>query len=132
MAAVDGSWCNIRKFIGSQLRKSSYRVKTSQCTRVPVPLLAPPPHQMSDEDETDLLPPDSCQDIPPELSLPPGPGVPCIPLHESSHTAPLLQGPAPTTDANNSQSCPPTPESPTGRPQRSRRLPPKYDDFMMY
>ena len=132
VTSVDGSWCNIRKFIGSQLRKSSYRVKTSQCMRVPVPLLAPPPRQMSDEDETDLLPPDSCQDIPPELSLPPGPDVPCIPLHEPSHTAPLLQGPAPTTDANNSQSCPPTPESPTGRPQRSRRLPPKYDDFMMY
>ena len=54
VTSVDGSWCNIRKFIGSQLRKSSYRVKTSQCMRVPVPLLAPPPHQMSDEDETDL------------------------------------------------------------------------------
>lgn len=32
--AVEGQWCNIRKFTGSQLRTSSYRVKRSECFKV--------------------------------------------------------------------------------------------------
>ena len=32
---VTGSFCNIRKFVGSQLRITSYRVKTSDCYKVP-------------------------------------------------------------------------------------------------
>ncbi|XP_071089210.1 uncharacterized protein [Haliotis cracherodii] len=31
----DGEWCNIQKFVGSQLRSTSYRVKKSECFRVP-------------------------------------------------------------------------------------------------
>lgn len=32
---VDGNWCDIRKFVGSQLRSSSYKVKRSECFKVP-------------------------------------------------------------------------------------------------
>ena len=32
---VSGSFCNTRKFVGSQLQSISYRVKTSDCYRVP-------------------------------------------------------------------------------------------------
>jgi len=32
---VTGSFCNIRKFVGCQLRSTSYCVKTSDCYRVP-------------------------------------------------------------------------------------------------
>ena len=32
---VTGSFCNIRKFVGSQLQSTSFRVKTSPCYRVP-------------------------------------------------------------------------------------------------
>ena len=34
VASVDGLWCNVRKFAGSQLRSTSYRVKLSECYRV--------------------------------------------------------------------------------------------------
>ena len=34
VVSVEGEWCNIRKFIGAQLRRMSYRVKLSQCYRV--------------------------------------------------------------------------------------------------
>ena len=30
VTAVEGTWCNIRKFVGHQLRKSAYRVKKSE------------------------------------------------------------------------------------------------------
>ena len=34
VVVVEGNWCNIRKFVGSQLRSSSYRVKLSECYKV--------------------------------------------------------------------------------------------------
>ena len=35
VVSTDNSWCNIRKFVGSQLRNTSYRVKRSDCYKVP-------------------------------------------------------------------------------------------------
>ena len=35
IVAIDGDWCFVKKFIGNQLRSSSYKVKTSECYRVP-------------------------------------------------------------------------------------------------
>ena len=35
VVSVDGLWCNVRKFVGSQLRSSSYRVKRTECYLVP-------------------------------------------------------------------------------------------------
>ena len=35
VCAVEGEWCNIRKFVRSQLRSTSYRVRQSDCLRVP-------------------------------------------------------------------------------------------------
>ena len=35
VVSVDGLWCNVRKFTGSQLRSTSYRVKLSECYCVP-------------------------------------------------------------------------------------------------
>lgn len=40
---VDGSWCNVRKFAGTQLRSTSYRIKLSECYRVP-DQMEPVPH----------------------------------------------------------------------------------------
>ena len=34
VVSVEGEWCNVRKFIGAQLRRMSYRVKLSQCYKV--------------------------------------------------------------------------------------------------
>ena len=36
VASVDGNWCNVRKFVGAQIRSSSYRVKSSECYKVAV------------------------------------------------------------------------------------------------
>ena len=35
VTSIDGVWCNVHKFTGSQLRSSSYRVKLSECYHVP-------------------------------------------------------------------------------------------------
>ena len=35
VSATDGLWCNICKFGGSQLRSAAYRVKKSECYKVP-------------------------------------------------------------------------------------------------
>uniref|UniRef100_A0A8C4NGU4 Uncharacterized protein n=1 Tax=Eptatretus burgeri TaxID=7764 RepID=A0A8C4NGU4_EPTBU len=35
VSAIDGPWCNIHKFVGSQLRSAAYRVKKSECYKVP-------------------------------------------------------------------------------------------------
>ena len=34
VVSADGSWCNLGKFTGSQLRSTSYRIKLSECYRV--------------------------------------------------------------------------------------------------
>ena len=35
VVSIDGEWCFIKKFVGTQLRSSSDKVKTSECYRVP-------------------------------------------------------------------------------------------------
>ena len=35
LVSMDGSWCYVRKFVGSQLRSVSYRVRKYDCYRVP-------------------------------------------------------------------------------------------------
>ena len=35
VVSVDGLWCHVRKFTGSQLRSTFYRVEQSECYRVP-------------------------------------------------------------------------------------------------
>ena len=80
VTAVDGEWLNIRKFVGRQLRSSSYRVKNTECYKVPSHTY--PNYQScpggEDEDETnmndqyDLVTPDNLTQSPinpcPDLS----------------------------------------------------------------
>ena len=35
VVSTEDNWCNVQKFIGSQLRNTSYRVKHSECYKVP-------------------------------------------------------------------------------------------------
>ena len=56
---VEGAFCNVRKFIGSQLRSTSYRIKTSECYHVPGDLSAAHSPQRPDDssgDEDDPIP----------------------------------------------------------------------------
>ena len=73
---VEGSFCNVRKFIGSQLRSTSYRIKKSGCYHVPGDLSAiHSPHRPDDSsgDEEDPNPqtiPPAPPAIPSAISLP--------------------------------------------------------------
>ena len=77
VVAIDPPFCDIKKFIGSQLRSSSYRVKLTECFKVPSDLADPlhPPrqcrgHDSDDDDDPDTTPhpPPSLPDIPDAIS----------------------------------------------------------------
>lgn len=79
VVSVDGSWCNVRKFTGSQLRSTSYRVKLSECYKVPTDsnitqshhaLYAKYDNDSSDDEQVDPKPP-VLPNVPVELSEPP-------------------------------------------------------------
>ena len=68
--SIDGAWCQYRKFVGSQLRSTTYRIKKAECYKVPMDASPSLPHHMSsarfntdDEDDTSL-PPASPPQIP--------------------------------------------------------------------
>ncbi|KAK3746301.1 hypothetical protein QZH41_004542 [Actinostola sp. cb2023] len=86
VVSVDGKFCNVRKFVGSQLRSTSYRVKTSDCYKVPTELLDIPRHprpvryddSSADEEEplTVNQSPPSPPNIPDAISTPPTQNMP--------------------------------------------------------
>ena len=78
--SIDGEWCFIKKFSGSQLKATSYKVKLAECYTVPHTL--PPPSYQSvfptlDEDDCEEIPeqPQPCQQpsAQPDLLRPPSP-----------------------------------------------------------
>lgn len=86
VVSIDRPWCNVRKFTGSQLRSTSYRVKLAECFRVydKSASSSPPirPHHRSDDStsvEEYVRPAASVQaprpplppQVPEELSQPP-------------------------------------------------------------
>ena len=113
VVAIAPPFCDIKKFIGSQLRSSSYHVKLSECFKVPSdladPIRAPPAlyrHESDDEDDpgTTSHPPPSLPDIPDAISasvLPPSVDPQCV-------VSPVLDFSAdPTVDDAATQSpCP--------------------------
>ena len=136
VASVDGAWCNVRKFTGSQLRRTSYRVRLSDCYKVrgpSVPLdcvgvLA------SDDEVEDPVPP--CPDIPPAIAEPP--------LTPSPLCGGNLSAPATDSDGNLDVELV-VPVVPSGlrsetdelgstsrRSGRRRRLPDHLKDFELY
>ena len=56
VTAVDNEWVYARKFTGNQLRNASYKVKRSECFKVPTSLLEPtiPPASLSDSKEEEI------------------------------------------------------------------------------
>ena len=72
---VDGAFCHVRKFIGSQLRSTSYRVKNSECYKVPGELSETglrPQDDSSGDEEDPIQPanPPPPPDIPEAISYP--------------------------------------------------------------
>ena len=58
VVSIDGEWCFIKKFSGSQLRVTSYKVKLAECYAVPHTL--PPPFYHSVVPTLDV---DECEEI---------------------------------------------------------------------
>ena len=155
VCTVENEWCNIRKFIGNQLRSTSYRVRRSDCLKVPsdfppLPSQQYQPQECDDESaqpltvttdhshsmpdppdfstaSNDCIPPLNSPDV---MTVPPEPRPPAPPdiPHELStpHDEPV------------SLSAPSVPSgtlampSPDRRyPQRSHRIPSYLTDYVL-
>ena len=136
---VSGSFCNIRKFVGSQLRSTSYRVKTTDCYRVPSEVTgfqSPAANSDTDSssDEATSVQPEPSPPAPPVIpsaistpaiqevlvvNLPADQDEPC----EDTNPDPVLDSPATGNDSDSS--------SLPRRSSRVRRRPARYDDFVM-
>ena len=145
VASVDGNWCNVRKFVGAQLRSSSYRVKSSECYKVAAcstDLSRTPPRIadeiLSGDDEEIVLPPSrppctsAILDIPAEISTPALPygaslddsqQLNAVDYHEPDDdrhdTTPPLAAPDDLRDF-----------TPPRRSSRPRRAPQCYNDYL--
>ena len=82
IVSVDPPWCFVKKFSGSQLRATSYKVKLLECNAVPPSVVVsnhpgPPPREDKDDPPTQ-----DKDDEPPPLttSVPPAPIHPGLPL----------------------------------------------------
>ena len=69
--SIDGDWCNIRKFVGSQLRSNSYRVKKAECFKTSSEILASHTHTQLESDQHSLT--DEYDDTPVPVAAPPQP-----------------------------------------------------------
>ena len=130
---VTGSFCNIRKFVGSQLRSTSYRVKTSDCYRVPSEVGDYCPSAIncdadSSSDEAPpaqpVLSPPSPPVVPSAISTPDTQEVPDVNLpagghgpREDTHPDPVIDSPDSDSDAS----------PPPRRSTRVRRRPARYN-----
>ena len=156
VTSIEGRWCYIRKFIGSQLRSSSYRVKLSECYSVPAHVFHPSVDSLDtecmdgvDDDNEDIakqfpLSQNSSPSVPeaplltdpaPPLDTPTLYGSPPV---DSSHIGiPTLESftlDMPTTETLpvNESVLAPCSESVACRPKRQSRLPKHFKDFQMY
>ena len=131
VVACDGQWRDIRKFAGSQLRRTSYRVKDSECYTVPtVSLGNPTVHDSSaasEEDEADEL---EHTDILTPYEPPKPPNPPVIP--------PVIQQPLTDGDYFTGDNLDPpqhmapvVPKVGSSRPSRDRKPPKWLDDYIL-
>ena len=148
VVAIDPPFCDIKKFIGSQLRSSSYRVRLTECFKVPSdladPLHAPRPcrgHDSDDEDDPDTTPhsPPSLPDIPDAIS---------VSAQHLSNSPRCVTPPAPVFPADrimdDTAAQPSCPEDPSlekavvsadldppslRRSSRTRRRPARFEDY---
>ena len=137
---TDGSWLNISKFSGDQLRNASYRVKRTECFKVPSEItcltpIAPLPETVDDINDTDDTLPSASTEPPisPSVDTPlvtpisafdpvisSDQRVDCdsvLPPHDQ-----VIQPDVPEVHAV---------DQPVRRSTRTRRLPSKFDDFVL-
>ena len=135
VVSIDGDWCFIKKFVGNQLRATSYKVKCSECFRVESQIdykVYRPSETDSECDEVDEIakPPRQVPVvIPPILTVPPdyqGNVYPNDdqnePVHDTSYT--MNEETPDIPDA--------TEDPPNDRPVRARKPPAYLKDFHVY
>ena len=148
VVAIDPPFCDIKKFIGSQLRSSSYRVRLTECFKVPSdladPLHAPRPcrgHDSDDEDDPDTTPhsPPSLPDIPDAISAsaqhlsnsprcvtPPAPVFPADRIMDDTAAQPSCpEDPSLEKAVVSADLDPPS----LRRSSRTRRRPARFEDY---
>lgn len=148
VVAVEPPFCDIKKFIGSQLRSSSYHVKLSECFKVPSDLADPLRmprlrHGVDSDDDDDpestSHPPPSLPDIPDAISasarqpsstpprvVPPASAFPDDPIVDDAATQPSRLEVAPSEKAvTSADSSPPN----LRRSSRIRRPPARFVDY---
>ena len=129
VVSVDGVWLNVSKFIGNQLRATSYRVKRSECYKVAAHTLGPPTaYQYDDSTSTPTYDttPKPRSSIPTQLLYPVTPDD-----AQSVHPIPDAQTPVvPDEEKQESENEEnfPAEELPP-RPSRRRRPPEYLSDF---
>ena len=128
IVSIDGEWCFIKKFSGSQLRATSYKVKLVECYAVPHTL--PTPSYQSvvplDDDECEEIAeqpqPGQQPSAPPDLLRPPSPDPSASTPHHTERQ----------DDTSSSATDPipiPVPSQP--RPQRARRPPAYLQEYIL-
>ena len=142
-------WCHIKKFTGSQLRATSYKVKLNKCFTIPAQGSPPRPnedtHDLNEDASTPVLTPDRRPVVPPtELTLPYD-----YRSHDTSpsitdDTANTIEEDTSVEDENTATEYPVSkdlPSSPlcnssspnsTTRPQRIKKPPSHLKDYVLY
>ena len=136
VTTVDGAFFNVRKFTGSQLRRTNYRIKKSECYHVPGDLSETHSPQRPDDssgDEEDPLPkntPPTAPNIPCAISLPVYQHVP-EPEENDFSLVPSTSEPADLSSdhTEETQSLPSEIFNQPRRSPRQRRRPARYDDL---
>ena len=92
LVSVDGNWCNICKFAGSQLRRSSYRVQQSECYMLPMWTTPTIPHMHRGSCDDSLC--DEGDSEGPPIAPPDPPHIPLILSTPAEHVLPPSPPPA--------------------------------------
>ena len=158
VVSIDFPWCFVKKFSGSQLRATSYKVKLSECYATsPSVIVAdhsgPPASQDQDDEPSPVTPAVPAASVLPESPPPAPPELTSVPSDEEQFPSstcddttveapigvpslPVLQGEPSTSATAPDQalpSCPSSsPETPGPRPQRQRKPPSYLNDYVRF
>ncbi|CAH3035332.1 unnamed protein product, partial [Porites lobata] len=158
VVSIDFPWCFVKKFSGSQLRATSYKVKLSECYATsPSVIVAdhsgPPASQDQDDEPSPVTPAVPAASVLPESPPPAPPELTSVPSDEEQFPSstcddttveapigvpslPVLQGEPSTSATAPGQalpSCPSSsPETPGPRPQRQRKPPSYLNDYVRF
>ena len=129
IVSINGELCFMKKFSGSKLRATSYKVKLAECYTVPNTLPPPSYHSVVptlDDDECEEIAeqPHPCQQpsAPLDLLRPPSPDPSASTPHHAEHQED-------TTPSDTDRLPIPVPSEP--RPQRARRPPAYLQEYIL-